>query len=103
MNIRNRQQLLFAFPRATARVRDDYPRVFALHARVRERPKIKAYLESSRRKPFSSGLFRHYPELDDPDGSGGPDVRRQPSRLPRGEARRTPTRRATSPRSEPDS
>ena len=67
MNIRNYEQLLFAFPRATARVRDDYPRVFALHARVRERPKIKAYLESSRRKPFSSGLFRHYPELDDPE------------------------------------
>jgi glutathione S-transferase len=42
-----------------------YRRLFALHERVRERPKIAAYLASPRRIPFNNqGIFRHYPELD---------------------------------------
>lgn len=41
-----------------------YHRVFALHAAVRERPNIKAYLASDRRQPYSLGIYRHYPELD---------------------------------------
>ena len=37
----------------------------ALYARVRERPRIAAYLGSSRRLPCNQqGIFRHYPELD---------------------------------------
>lgn len=56
----------YAFPRAMARARSDYPLLFALHRRVTERPRIAAYLASPRRIPFNDkGLFRHHPELDD--------------------------------------
>jgi glutathione S-transferase len=41
------------------------PRLVALHDRVAQRPRIKAYLQSERRIPFNQmGIFRHYPELD---------------------------------------
>jgi glutathione S-transferase len=44
-----------------------YRRLFDLHGRIRERPRIAAYLASPRRLPFSEeGIFRHYPELDEP-------------------------------------
>jgi len=40
--------------------------VFALRERIRKRPNIAKYLASKRRLPFNeSGIFRHYPELDD--------------------------------------
>lgn len=58
--------LRYAFPRAMARAERDCPRVTALHARVRARPRIAVYLESERRIPFNEdGIFRHYPELDE--------------------------------------
>ena len=42
-----------------------YPRVAALHDAVLERPNIAVYVDSERRIPFNeSGIFRHYPELD---------------------------------------
>jgi glutathione S-transferase len=42
-----------------------YRRLYALHARVEERPKIAAYLASPRRIPFNQeGIFRRYAELD---------------------------------------
>ncbi|MFO0546984.1 MAG: glutathione S-transferase [Polyangiaceae bacterium] len=53
-----------AFPNALARLRDRIPRVLALAASVRARPRIAAYLSSPRRLPFGDGIFRHYPELD---------------------------------------
>jgi len=57
--------LRYAFPRAMARAAPKYRRLFALHARVQERPRIAAYLASERRIPFNDqGIFRHYPELD---------------------------------------
>lgn len=57
--------LRHAFPNAMRRVEPDHPRVTALHARIRERPRIAAYLASDRRIPFNEeGIFRHYPELD---------------------------------------
>jgi glutathione S-transferase len=57
--------LSFAFPRAMRRAARKYRRVFALHGRVQERPRIAAYLASPRRVPFNNeGIFRHYPELD---------------------------------------
>jgi len=57
--------LHYAFPRAMARLEPKYPRVVALHERVAARPRIAAYLSSSRRIPFNEhGIFRHYPELD---------------------------------------
>ena len=59
--------LCYAFPRAMARTARAYRRLFALHARVQERPRISAYLASPRRVPFSNeGIFRHYAELDGP-------------------------------------
>jgi len=57
--------LSYAFPRAMARAAPRYRRLFALHARVQERPRIAAYLASPRRIPFNrEGIFRHYAELD---------------------------------------
>lgn len=57
--------LSYAFPRATARALARAPRVAALCRMVRERPRIAAYLASSRRIPFNEdGIFRRYPELD---------------------------------------
>ncbi len=57
--------LAYAFPRAMRRESLAVPRVAALAAAVAARPRIRAYLESRRRLPFSdAGIFRHYPELD---------------------------------------
>lgn len=57
--------LHYAFPRALARMKHDYPRMAALRDRVAARPRIAAYLASPRRLPFSEeGIFRHYRELD---------------------------------------
>ena len=57
--------LRYAFPRAMARIERRHPRVVAVHDRVRERPRIAAYLNSERRIPFNQmGIFRYYKELD---------------------------------------
>jgi glutathione S-transferase len=57
--------LRYAFPAALARIDAAYPLLGALRDRVAARPRIKAYLASKRRLPFSvEGVFRHYPELD---------------------------------------
>jgi len=57
--------LSYAFPRSMRKSARKHPRLFALHARVQERPRIAAYLASPRRIPFNAeGIFRHYPELD---------------------------------------
>jgi len=57
--------LRYAFPKAMRRIERDVPRVVAVHDRVAQRPRIKAYVASQRRIPFNeSGIFRHYPELD---------------------------------------
>jgi glutathione S-transferase len=57
--------LSYAFPRAMVKAARRYPRLFAVHGRVAERPRIAAYLASPRRIPFNNeGIFRHYPELD---------------------------------------
>ena len=58
--------LRYAFPKSTARLADDYPSLAALHAAVALRGNIARYLASGRRIAFNeSGVFRHYPELDD--------------------------------------
>ena len=58
--------LHYAFPRLMARLMKDHPKLAALHARVQELPRIKAYLASPRRMAFNQhGLFRNYPELDE--------------------------------------
>jgi glutathione S-transferase len=59
--------LRFAFPNATRNAARKCPRLFALHTRIQERPRIAGYLASPRRIPFNNeGIFRHYPELDAP-------------------------------------
>jgi len=59
--------LSYAFPRAMQRLQPELPLLYALHTQVAKRPRIAAYLASPRRVPFNeSGIFRHYPELDDP-------------------------------------
>ena len=58
--------LRYAFPNTMAKLEASYPRVIAVHDKVAVRPRIKKYLASPRRLPFStSGIFRHYPELDE--------------------------------------
>ena len=59
--------LKYAFPRATEEALAQTPRLAALAARVRELPNIAAYLASPRRIAFNEeGIFRRYPELDEP-------------------------------------
>jgi glutathione S-transferase len=58
--------LRFSFPRTMERIAVSYPGLYALHARVAQRPNIAAYLGSPRRIPFNDrGVFRHYPELEE--------------------------------------
>lgn len=57
--------LHYAFPNVMQQVAARYPRLKALHDRVTAQPRIRAYLNSPRRIPFSEeGIFRHYAELD---------------------------------------
>ena len=53
--------------RAFAGADKRYPALAALAASIATRPNVAAYLASKRRIPFNeSGIFRHYPELDQP-------------------------------------
>lgn len=57
----------YALPRAMRRLSPKLPQLAALRQRVAERPNIAAYLKSPRRLAFNEdGIFRHYPDLDDP-------------------------------------
>lgn len=60
--------LEFAFPNMMRKIRDkeEFPRLMALHDRLKAAPVIAEYLQSDRRWTFNEyGLFRPYPELDD--------------------------------------
>lgn len=58
--------LRYALPNALEQMAPEYPNVMALHCRIAGRERIAAYLTSPRRTPFNeSGIFRHYPELDE--------------------------------------
>ena len=56
----------FAFPKAMSKMQKSkkYDSVFRLVDRVRSRENIKKYLASDRRRKYSMGIYRHYPELD---------------------------------------
>ena len=57
--------LHYAFPHAMRDFDRKYPLLHVLHDSVRQRPNIARYLASERRIAFNeSGIFRHYPELD---------------------------------------
>ncbi len=57
--------LRYAFPKAMKSIERDLPRVVAVHDKIAQRERIKAYLKSPRRLAFNEfGIFRHYPELD---------------------------------------
>lgn len=59
--------LAYAFPRSLEALKAQVPHVMALHDAVAARPRIAAYLASPRRLSFNEhGIFRHYPELDQP-------------------------------------
>jgi len=62
--------LKYAFPQAMEAISRKHPKLAALHQRVQARPRIAAYLASSRRIAFNErGIFRHYPELDETRGA----------------------------------
>ena len=57
--------LRYAFPKRMKRFEKKVPLLIALHDRVAKRPRIKAYLTSERRIPFSQwGIYRYFKELD---------------------------------------
>jgi glutathione S-transferase len=57
--------LLYAFPKSMQRSLGEVPKVAALRQAAAQRPRIRAYLSSSRRIPFNEqDIFRRYPELD---------------------------------------
>ncbi|MFN7104331.1 MAG: glutathione S-transferase [Pseudorhizobium sp.] len=57
--------LRYAFPKAMHAFEGQIPLLVALHGRIGKRANIQAYLASDRRLQFNeSGIFRHYPELD---------------------------------------
>jgi glutathione S-transferase len=56
----------YAFPRTMAKLDPQHPRLITLHDRIKARPRIAAYLASSRRLAFNQqGIFRYYPELEE--------------------------------------
>ncbi|RDA91368.1 hypothetical protein CP533_0027 [Ophiocordyceps camponoti-saundersi (nom. inval.)] len=57
----------YAFPKTMKKMKDSgkYNDVFQLYEAVKQRPRIKAYLSSDRRATYSSGIWRHYPELEE--------------------------------------
>jgi glutathione S-transferase len=58
--------LRYAFPSAMTAREASWPTVTALRDHVANLPTIQAYLGSPRRLAFNeSGIFRHYPELDE--------------------------------------
>ncbi len=55
----------YAFPKRMRRYEKKIPGLVALRDRVAKRPRIKAYLASERRIPFSQwGIYRYFKELD---------------------------------------
>jgi glutathione S-transferase len=63
--------MAYAFPHAFADAGKLYPALAALTKSVAAQKNVAAYLASDRRIPFNtSGVFRHYPELDSEPAKG---------------------------------
>ncbi len=74
----------YAFPHAFADAGELYPALAALTKSVAAQENVAAYLASDRRIPFNtSGIFRHYPELDAAPGSEAAGRRESPVRAAR--------------------
>ncbi|KAI5243163.1 glutathione S-transferase [Aureobasidium subglaciale] len=57
--------LKFAFPNEMRHRSSESPLLFdTFYPSLKEKAWLKKYLDSKRRKPYSMGVFRHYPELD---------------------------------------
>ena len=57
--------LKYSFPKNFTLFIKEYPFLIELHDKVRQQPRILAYLKSNRRIDFNEmGVFRYYPELD---------------------------------------
>lgn len=57
--------LKFAFPKEMEARATEYPLLFdTFYPGIKEEKWLKEYLNSGKRKPYSMGVFRHYPELD---------------------------------------
>ena len=64
--------MAYAFPHAFADAGKLYPALEALTKSVAAQKNVAAYLASDRRIPFNtSGIFRHYPELDSGPAKAG--------------------------------
>ena len=57
----------FAFPKTMEEFENsgEYDDVFKHYQAVKERPNIKDYLASKRRRAYSNGIWRHYPEFEE--------------------------------------
>ncbi|KDN45887.1 glutathione S-transferase-like protein [Tilletiaria anomala UBC 951] len=60
--------LRFAYPNLLSRLEAENKckHVFGLHEKIGNTEPIASYVKSDRRRSYSMGLFRHYPELDEP-------------------------------------
>lgn len=57
--------LFFAFPEEMAARKAEFSELLdTFYNSIKQEPALKQYLASERRRPYSMGIFRHYPELD---------------------------------------
>ncbi|KAK9236460.1 glutathione S-transferase [Lipomyces kononenkoae] len=55
----------FAFPNTIRKISKNYPVLLSkFRENIKDQKGISEYISSGRRRPFSIGVFRHYPELD---------------------------------------
>lgn len=55
----------YAFPKTFKGLSSDIPRLVAIRDAVSKNENIAKFKKSSRALPFSNGIFRHYPELEE--------------------------------------
>lgn len=56
---------MFAFPKEMEARKQEFPDLLGgFYESIKQESRLKEYLSSKRRLPYSMGVFRHYPELD---------------------------------------